>query len=463
MPEPEENSTASTIEAREKAWEVLDRLVDQPDDAALREFLENLPPGELAFVVTHLTEEDQIAMLERLPPELAARVLEEVPYIQAAELLDDLRPELAAAIIGEMPSDEQADLIGDLDLEDAEAILGELTPSRAKSLRDLAQYDDEEAGGLMITEFLAYPVSHTTQDVIEDLRGQAESYSKYSAQYLFVVGRGNRLVGVLRLRDLLLSARNTRLERIMIADPHAVNAHATLEELDDFFERYPLLAVPVVDNRRRLLGVVTRSDFMEAWSDRSEEDYMKSQGMMEEELRSMPLWRRTRGRLAWLTLNIFLSIVAASVIAANEETLSAVIALAVFLPIVSGVSGNAGFQAVAVSMRELSLDVVRPDEILRVVGKELSVGLINGLVLGLFLSGLAWVWKGNLWLGLVVGVAMGLNTLLSVTLGGSIPLVLKKLKLDPAAASGPLLTTLTDMSGFFLVLSLASFLLEKLH
>jgi magnesium transporter len=446
----------------EKTWEVLDRLVDETNDAALQAYLEELPLGELVFAVSHLSEEDQLAMLERLPPDLAAQVLDEVPYIQATEWLDDLKPESAAAILEELPSDEQADFIGDLEEEDAEAILGEFTPDQARSLRELALYDDEEAGGLMITEFLAYPAWYTVQNVVDDLRAQLEAYSKFPSQYLFVTDEANRLVGVLRMRDLLLSPVSTRLQDMMISDPHSVNHHDDMEVLDDFFDRFPLLGVPVVDNEHKLLGIVIRSDFMEAWGERSDEDYLKSQGVMEEELRSMPLFRRVRGRLAWLTANIFLSIVAASVIAINQDILSSLIALAVFLPIVSGVSGNAGFQAVAVSMRELSMGVVRPEEIGRVMLKESILGLVNGIVLGTVLTLIAWVWKDNLLLGAVVGTAMAVNTIFSAILGGSMPLILKKMKLDPAVASGPILTTLTDMAGFFLVLSLASLFMEKL-
>jgi magnesium transporter len=208
---------------------------------------------------------------------------------------------------------------------------------------------------------------------------------------------------------------------------------------------------------------VTRSDFQEAWSEQAEEDFLKSQGLMEEELRSMPLWRRAKGRLIWLGANVFLNAIAASVIAMHQDTLSAVIALAVFLPIVSDMSGNAGFQAAAVSMRELALGVVRPEELWRVFCKEVSVGLLNGLVLGLLLGGLAWAWKGNPWLGLVAGGAMALNTVISVVIGGTMPLILRKFNKDPALASGPILTTLTDMAGFFLVLTFAAALLEKIQ
>lgn len=181
-----------------------------------------------------------------------------------------------------------------------------------------------------------------------------------------------------------------------------------------------------------------------------------------EEFRTMPLLSRSGRRLSWLSLNIILNIIAASVIALYRDTLAAAITLAVFLPMVSDMSGCSGNQAVAVSMRELSLGLVRPKELFWVLVKEVKIGIINGLVLGLMLGGVAYLWKGNPWLGLVVGGALAANTLISVSLGGMLPLGLKRLKLDPALVSGPLLTTVTDMCGFFLVLSFASAVLPKL-
>lgn len=176
----------------------------------------------------------------------------------------------------------------------------------------------------------------------------------------------------------------------------------------------------------------------------------------------MPLFNRAGRRLSWLSLNIILNIVAASVIALYQDTLAAAITLAVFLPMVSDMSGCSGNQAVAVSMRELSLGLVRPTELLRVLGKEASLGLINGLALGVLLGGVALLWQGNPWLGLVVGAALAANTIIAVSLGGLLPLLLKRLKMDPALVSGPLLTTVTDMCGFFLVLSFATLVLPRL-
>ena len=176
----------------------------------------------------------------------------------------------------------------------------------------------------------------------------------------------------------------------------------------------------------------------------------------------MPLLERSWHRLSWLSINIVLNVAAASVIALYQDTIQAAITLAVFLPIISDMSGCSGNQAVAVSLRELTLDLVRPYEVLRVLWQEIGVGIINGTLLGALLGTLAWLWKGNPYLGLVVGGALALNTVLAVALGGAVPLILRHMKKDPALASGPILTTVTDMCGFFLVLSFATALLPRL-
>ncbi|MGB5334993.1 MAG: magnesium transporter, partial [Woeseiaceae bacterium] len=237
----------------------------------------------------------------------------------------------------------------------------------------------------------------------------------------------------------------------------------TLSELEDFFDEHDFAAVPVVDNKMNLLGIVRRRAVLEALTERAESDQLKAAGIVGgDELRSMPVAIRSRRRLAWLSINIVLNMIAASVIAMYEDTLSAVIALAVFLPIVSDMSGCSGNQAVAVSMRELTLGAALPRDVWRVFRKEIVVGMINGAALGILLGVAAWAWKGNVMLGLVVGIALTLNTILAVSIGGTVPLILKRFELDPAVASGPILTTVTDMCCFFLVLSLASAVLPRL-
>jgi magnesium transporter len=250
----------------------------------------------------------------------------------------------------------------------------------------------------------------------------------------------------------------------MRSDPRTVADLADLDELRDFFDRHPFYGVPVTDKRGSIVGVVRKAAVEEALAERSDSDYRKSQGIVGgEELRSMPLLLRSRRRLSWLSVNILLNVVAASVIALYQETLAAVIALAVFLPIISDMSGCSGNQAAAVSMRELALGLLRPVDLAYVLGKEILLGMMNGVALGMLIATVAWLWKGNAYLGIVVGGALALNTTVAVCIGGSIPLLLKRLGKDPALASGPILTTVTDMCGFFIVLSFASTLLPQLQ
>ncbi len=444
-------------------WEQLREIIALEDQQLLEAHIEKISASELVHAMSHLDKDDQLRLLNLLSPDYSAYLFEELPDSQATELLEKLPAEKAAVIIQEMSSNDQADLISSLDQEDAEAILSKMNPEEAEEVRQLARYPDDSAGGLMITEFLVFPESESVAGVVENMNQHAEEYSDYNVQYVYVKSVKGRLIGVLRLRDLLLSPPQTPIRKIMIKTILSVPVDQKLDQLLEFFEEHDFVGAPVIDFKESLVGVVLRKDVLEAAADRSDAELMRTRGIVGgEELRSMPVFLRSRRRLSWLSVNILLNIIAASVIALYQDTLSSVIALAVFLPIISDMSGCSGNQAVAVSMRELSLNVLKPHEILRVVWQELAVGVINGVILGLLIGIAAWVWKGNPYLGMVVGGALTINTLLAVSLGGSIPLFLKKVGMDPALASSPILTTVTDMFGFFLVLSLASMMLPLL-
>ena len=432
-------------------------LIDEGDGLACAVLLGSLESSESARLVDRLSEAHRERLVSMLEPELAARVLGRAPESQAAEAIEGLPPDVAARVLEEFPSDRRADLLGELEPERATAILDQMSAADAAAARRLASYDDDVAGGLMITEYLSYEQNQTVADLLADLADHQDLYRDFGIQYIYVTDRRRRLVGVLRVRDLLLAARRAPLRTLMIEHPLSVPDEMDLDELRSLFADRPFIGLPVVDTEERLLGVIRRSAVMQAITDEAAETYRAAQGIVGgEELRSMPLLLRARRRLAWLSINIVLNILAASVIAMHQDTLEAVIALAVFLPIISDMSGCSGNQAVAVSMRELTLGVLRPNEVLRVLGKEVLVGLVNGLVLGLLIGVVAYAWKGNVYLGGVVGTALMLNTILAVAIGGSVPLVLKGFKMDPALASGPILTTVTDMCGFFLVLTFAS-------
>jgi magnesium transporter len=445
------------------AQQELERFVAAPDAEQAEAFLDALPDGEAALAVSRLSEDEQELLLTTLEPEDAADLLEQVPEVQAVELLERLEPEAAAAILDELPSDEQADLLGELDEADAAAILAKMDPEEARDARELVQYPYDVAGGLMIKEFLAYQDDATVADVLADMRSNAEIYQDYDVQYAYITTAQQELVGVLQLRDLLLARPTQTMRSLMLANPLSIPDQTPLDDLRATFDRYQYYGMPVVNEAGALVGIVRRADVEEALADRSDDQYLKAQGIVGgDELRTMPLLLRSRRRLAWLSVNIVLNIIAASVIAVYQDTLAAVIALAVFLPIISDMSGCSGNQAVAVTMRELTMGLVRPTEMLRVWLKELSVGLINGVALGVLIAAAAWFWQGNGYLGLVVGAAMAANTIVAVSIGGVVPLLLRRLNMDPALASGPILTTITDMCGFFLILSLAATMLPLL-
>ena len=444
-------------------WETLSGLIASKNSVEATKFVETLSPPETARAISRLTGEEQLRLFSLLSPKDAADVIEDISEAQAADLVEDMPSEQAAAIMEELSSDHLVDVLGEMDDEASQAILAKMDLKDAAEARMLLEYSPDCAGGLMISEFLVYKIDNTIQDVLDDLQANRREYVDYHVQYFYVVDREEKLAGVLRMHDLLFPARETQLTQVMIPSPLHVSDKASLKELEEFFEEHHLFGVPVVDKDRRLVGVVLPNAIEEAVNKRKTKTFLRLSGIIGgEEFRTMPLFSRSGRRLSWLSMNIVLNIIAASVIALYQDTLAAVITLAVFLPMVSDMSGCSGNQAVAVSMRELSLGLVRPAELLWVLAKEAKVGIINGLVLGLLLGGVAYFWKGNPWLGLVVGGALAANTLVSVTLGGMLPLVLKRLKLDPALVSSPLLTTVTDMCGFFFVLSFAAAILPKL-
>lgn len=438
-------------------------LLEQNKHIELADFLDSLSSNEVVYLMSKLGKKEQHRLLTIINPDDAADVIEELPDAQAADILEEMDAGNAAAIINRMNSDDRADLMIELNEDDAEAILTEMHPEEAASIRKMIEYDPETAGGLMITEYIAYHESLSVKEVIDDLRRNAEKYKNYHVRYIYVVSENNHFTGVLQMQELLLARSDQKLSEIVIKEVTAVNVDTTLDKLIDLFETYNFYGFPVVDEHDQLIGVIRRKNVLEAENERTAFEHLETQGIVGgDELRTMPVMLRSKRRLSWLSVNIVLNLIAASVIAIYQDTLSSVIALAVFLPIISDMSGCTGNQAVAVSMRELSLGVVKPGEVLRVWFQEIKVGLINGIVLGILIGLAAFIWKNNIYLGLVVGGALAINTLVAVSIGGTVPLILKKMNIDPALASGPILTTITDMIGFLLALGFATIALGRL-
>lgn len=459
--------TTAPLETQESVDLALDALreaIDAGNGVAALDAIKLLDWEDQRRAMSRLSEERCETLIHILGAEDGAKLLSHLAEAQAVEILESLPVEEAAELLVFLPSEESTNLLRELDEEDAEEIISRVSDAgdREEMQRRL-EYPDGCAGSLMRGGPVTFQQDSTVGEVIADLGTHAEDYSDRDVQYLYVINRKQVLTGVLRLRDLVLSPRHVPVSALMIPDPLTVLDSMPLDELAELFARKKFFGFPVVDADGRLLGVVPRHTVEHETAEGNAEMFLRASGIVNgEELRSMDLKDRCLKRLSWLGPNIVLNIAAASIIAANEDILREVIALAVFLPIVSDMSGCSGNQAVAVSIRELTLGILRPGDYWRVVIKEGSVGIINGLVLGLVLGTIASLWKGNIYLGITVAAALSLNTIISVLLGGLVPLFLKRMKVDPALASGPILTTCTDMCGFLLVLSLASAMLAQL-
>jgi magnesium transporter len=460
MNEIDDNNDGVALE--EKAiWAAIEEALENSDAEQLNEIIKSIPSHDALRHISHLSSEARDRLVSLITPEAAAILVEDAPESMAASLVEALDSPVAAKIMEELSSDTQADIINELDPKEAEAILSEMDEDEATDVRNLAAYDPESAGGLMERDIILFRTTDKVGEALTRLAEGGEHFERYRAHHPYVIDETDKLVGVVSLRGLFTSKRAAILSDVM-STPLLVTPESTLDDLEILLENSPfLLGVPVVDHEGKPLGVISRAAVDEAILKRSEHE-SRSLQRQSDELRSMPTWFRSRRRLAWLSSNIVLNIIAASVISAYEETLMAVIAIAVFLPMVSDMSGCSGNQAVGVSMRELALGFARPADVFHVWRKEVTVGIINGIILGIMIGIVAWLWKSSPYLGLVIGLALAINTVIAVSIGGTVPLLLKRLGIDPAVASGPLLTTVTDMAGFFLVLSLATLFMPYL-
>ncbi len=460
-------------------WREIEEIVGRSNPAELDAFLDTLAPSDVARAISRLDDEVRAHVLTLLEPEDAADLMEELSDAQGADILEDLPAHQAAAIVDEMESDERADVLAELDVEDAEAILSRMDPEEAEDARALLRYEPDTAGGIMVTEFLAYPMDQCVSDVLDDLRENAELYSDFGVQYAYALNEQGSLVGVLRLRDLVLAPSSAPLNQVMIPNPIYVEVDTPLEDVDHFFDRYTFVGVPVIDAAGKLVGVLRRGDAEEAISERSDKAFMQFGGIVGgEELRSMSVFERSFRRMSWLTLNLILSLGAATIILFFEPTIEKFVLLAFFIPVIGNMSGCSGNQAVAVSIREMALGLIKPQDYLRVLAKEAQVGVLNGLALGVLIAGIAFLvgsvashsGSGEVATGLgvavnlpllalVVGCALGLNTLVALSLGGLVPLLLRALRVDPALSAPPIVMTLSDMCGFAILLGLATWLL----
>ncbi|HAF69933.1 MAG: Magnesium transporter [Acetothermia bacterium 64_32] len=418
-------------------------------------------PAEVAEVLAALREEEALELLRRLYLRRAAAApLGEMDPEEAARLLAELNRDEAVQILQRMDPDDAVDLLAELPKETVQDILRRLEEREAKTLSELLSYPPDTAGGLMSPEVVALPKDMTCQDAIEALRRVAEEME--TVYYAYVVDEQRRLIGVLSLRDLVFARPEAPIRQVMRTDIVALPEDMDVEEVARTFDKYNFLALPVIDKEGKLLGIVTVDDVIDVIREEDTEDIYRLAGAPLEERVDTPWWRSLRLRLPWLYFNLLTAFLAASVVGAFESVIAKVAALAIFMPVIAGQGGNAGMQTVTIVTRGIALGEVPKGKGWRLLGKELLLGFLHGLLVGATVGAIAYVWKGSFYLGLVAFLAMLFNLVAAGVSGAVIPLTLRALRLDPALASSIFLTTVTDTLGFFFLLGLGMLFLDRL-
>ncbi|MGH7806833.1 MAG: magnesium transporter [Thermodesulfobacteriota bacterium] len=400
-----------------------------------------------------MDEEEAVRILKTLPASISAKIFRHLQAKHAAELLTEVPPGIFKEIVENITPQQGAAIFTNISEETRKKLLDHLSEKTKKEIQELLLFPNDSAGSIMTTDFLALHSDIKVEDAIQKIRSLI--HRKAPASYVYVIDSESHLVGVLNMRDLLMAESNVTLESVMRKEIFSVNAFMDREEIANELSRRKFFAVPVVDNQKRLLGIVKADQLINQSQAEATEDLQKMFGAGGDERAFSPIWFSLRKRLPWLHINLATAFLAASVVSMFEDIIAKITVLAVFLPIVAGQGGNAGSQSLAVVMRGLVMREISPNEVRRLITKEAKIGFLNGLVIGLVTALIAWVWKGNPFLGVVIGLAMIVNLIAAGLSGAMIPLTMKAFGADPAQSSSIILTTVTDVVGFFAFLGFA--------
>ncbi len=422
----------------------------------MRQVKEGAHPSDLAILVDELNDEQKKELFALLSDEDAARIIQEMEEFDQVSLLRLLAKHRASAILKEMDIDDAADLIGELAPDEARELLS-LIEEEAEEIKGLLKYPEDTAGGLMTTEFISLPEDIPVEEAITRLREIAPHAE--IIYYVYVVDTHTRLSGVLSLRDLIAAGDGTLLSEIMYRNVISVPVTMDQEEVARVVSRYDLLAVPVVDEEQRLLGIITIDDILDVLEEEATEDIYRLAGTADVEgidILDATVLGLARRRMPWLVISLLGGLLSGSVIGAFQSTLEAVVILAVFIPVIMDMGGNVGTQSSTIFVRGLATGEIGPADVWRYFFREIKVGLTMGVCNGLMIAVAASIWQGMPLLGFVVGVAMFSTIALAALIGTLVPIIFNSYGIDPAITAGPFVTTIKDVTGLLIYFWIAT-------
>ncbi|MBA2882195.1 magnesium transporter [Desulfosalsimonas propionicica] len=404
--------------------------------------------------LARMTEEEAVEVLGALPAPLAVRAVRHLQVGYTAALLKDAEPAIFREIASSLDPQLAATIFMHLPNEARERLLEHIPGKLKKQIQELLTYPEDSVGRLMTTDFLSFHKEVTAREAVEKIRSLARK--RLPASYGYVVDEEERLVGVMNMRDLMLASPEQPLESMMRTNVFSIHAFVDREQAGNELSKRRYFAAPIVDSENHMLGIIKAEQLIHGIQDEATEDFQRMFGAGADERPFSPILFSLKKRLPWLHVNLATAFLAAAVVAMFEGLIARLTILAVFLPVVAGQGGNAGAQSLAVVMRGLVMREIPGNKVSKLILKEGALCAASGVVIGLVTAMVAWVWNGNPFLGLVIGLGMFFNLVLAGLSGAAIPVLMKKLGLDPAQCSSIILTTVTDVMGFLIFLGLAA-------
>ncbi|MBW1803383.1 MAG: magnesium transporter [Deltaproteobacteria bacterium] len=433
-------------------------LIGEDKKWSLIKILDEMRPADVADLVEHLDAEERIFIFELLEPEGAGDVLIEIEGPFQESILSDLDNEALSEIVQELDSDDAADIVGDLPEDRAREIIETLEDDVSEELEKLLPYPEDTAGGIMALEYVAVLETSTIQEAIDTIRAKREEVE--NVYYVYVIDDRERLVGVLSLKDLVLEPPDRTVRDIMNPEVISVDLSKDQEEVAQLVKKYDLVNIPVVDKEQRLVGRITHDDIIDVIEDEVDEDIAIMAGVLPQEIAEDSPLRISRARLPWLIGGLLGGIIAAAVIHQFESSLEKIIALAFFFPVIMAMGGSTGTQAATIIVRGMATGDISLVNIGRRLWVEMRVALVNGMICGILLGVIVTFWISDPGLGATVALALVVIVVNSGFIGAAAPLAFKKLKIDPALATGPFVTTSNDILSLLIYLGFVTIFLK---
>jgi len=432
---------------------------DENREALLHAF-EDLHPADAAEQLAGLSPPEMARYVELAGPAETLPIFEFVPFEMQRETLEHLPRSILPRLIELMSPDDRADLVEELDEKSQERLLSLLMQAERQEILKLITYPEGSAGGHMTTDYAFLRPDVSIGTALDHLRMQAPK--KETIYYVYVVDLARRLIGFLSLRDLIMEHPDRYVREVMNKNVIAVRVDKDIEEVAKVMSRYDFLAIPVVDGEQRLVGIITYDDVFDVMAEEATEDMYLLANLDTDEKITSPLPRSVKLRVPWLLVNLCTALLAAYTVSLFSNTISAFVTLASLMPIVAGIGGNAGTQSLTVVVRALALGQIKVRGNLPILLKQVGIGLFSGLICGFVMATVAYLWHKNIWLSLILWMAMTANLVIAGSFGAIVPITLRKFNLDPALGSSIFVTMATDVGGFLTFLGLATLLLHHL-